>query len=163
MRLLQLVAVLVASFGCASIVSKSKYPISLTSKPSGAEVTVVNMRNNVTIFNGETPTYVVLKSGHKYFRRSKYQVSFRKDGYEPLVLPIEFGIDGWYFGNALFGTLIGFLIVDPATGAMYRLKTEFIVANLEALTASKAKETLRIYSLDEVPREWDDHIIRLDY
>lgn len=30
-------------------------------------------------------------------------------------------MDGWYIGNLLFGGLIGMLIVDPATGAMYKL------------------------------------------
>lgn len=30
-------------------------------------------------------------------------------------------MDGWYMGNLLFGGFIGFLIVDPATGAMWKL------------------------------------------
>jgi hypothetical protein len=30
-------------------------------------------------------------------------------------------MDGWYIGNILFGGVIGFLIVDPATGAMWKL------------------------------------------
>lgn len=30
-------------------------------------------------------------------------------------------MDGWYWGNILFGGLIGMLAVDPATGAMYKL------------------------------------------
>lgn len=146
---------------CASIVSKSKYPISLTSKPSGAEVTVVNMRNGVTIFNGETPTYLSLKASHKYFKKARYKASFRKDGYKPINFLIDFRVDGWYVGNLLFGGAIGLLIVDPATGAMYKPNKEFIVAQLEELTASTDEKHLKIYSIDEIPNEWRNNIYRL--
>lgn len=30
-------------------------------------------------------------------------------------------MNGWYIGNLLFGGIIGLLIVDPATGAMWTL------------------------------------------
>ena len=30
-------------------------------------------------------------------------------------------MDGWYIGHILFGGLIGFLIIDPATGSMWKL------------------------------------------
>ena len=30
-------------------------------------------------------------------------------------------LNGWYIGNVVFGGLIGLLIVDPETGAMWRL------------------------------------------
>ncbi|KGQ53534.1 hypothetical protein IO44_11000, partial [Gallibacterium anatis str. Avicor] len=33
-------------------------------------------------------------------------------------------IDGWYIGNILFGGIVGLLIVDPITGAMYKLPPE---------------------------------------
>lgn len=52
-------------------------------------------------------------------------------------------MDGWYFGNILFGGLIGFLIVDPATGAMYTLKPDtlnvHLVSNVVALTPEELK------------------------
>ncbi len=34
---------------------------------------------------------------------------------------LEATLDGWYIGNIIFGGLIGFLIVDPLTGAMWKL------------------------------------------
>ena len=139
---------------CATIVSKSRYPLSLSSKPSGAEVTVVNMRNDVTIFSGETPTYVSLKSGHKYFKRARYMAKFEKEGYKPINFLIEFRVDGWYAGNALFGGLIGLLIVDPATCAMYKPSKEFVVAQMEQLSASIHKPELKIFSIDEIPEQW---------
>lgn len=30
------------------------------------------------------------------------------------------GINGWYLGNLLFGGLLGWVIIDPITGAMYK-------------------------------------------
>ena len=143
---------------CATIVSKSRYPFSLTSKPSGAEVTVINMRNGVTIFNGETPTYVSLKAGHKYFKKARYKAMFNKDGYKPLNFLIEFRVDGWYIGNVLFGGAIGLLIVDPATGAMYKPNKEFIVAELEELSVSTLNPSLNIYLIDEVPDHWKRYL-----
>ena len=35
-------------------------------------------------------------------------------------------VSGWYFGNLVFGGLIGMLIVDPLTGAMYNLEPKKI-------------------------------------
>jgi hypothetical protein len=30
-------------------------------------------------------------------------------------------MDGWYLGNIVFGGLVGLLVVDPLTGAMWKL------------------------------------------
>src|SRR5436305_14092712 len=35
-------------------------------------------------------------------------------------------INGWYFGNLAFGGVIGMLVVDPLTGAMYTLEPDQI-------------------------------------
>ncbi len=34
---------------------------------------------------------------------------------------IDSSLSGWYIGNLLFGGIVGLLIVDPATGAMWKL------------------------------------------
>ncbi len=41
-------------------------------------------------------------------------------------------MNGWYAGNIVFGGLIGILIVDPATGAMWDIKENNIVMDLSA-------------------------------
>ena len=43
------------------------------------------------------------------------------------LVQIQGKLDGWYFGNLLFGGLIGMVIVDPITGAMYRLEKSYIL------------------------------------
>ncbi|MEQ8907335.1 hypothetical protein [Ekhidna sp.] len=143
--------------GCASIVSKSKYPISLTSQPNKCEVTIVNRKGDL-IYNGTTPTYVLLKAGQTFFKKAQYEVTFRKEGYESQTFPVKFGLDAWYFGNIIFGGGIGLLIIDPATGAMYRLKTEYIVATLEQAD-SIGQNSIDIYFLDEIPKEWKTQLV----
>ncbi|HLK96152.1 MAG TPA: hypothetical protein VK364_00145, partial [Hymenobacter sp.] len=106
---------------CASIVSKSRYPVAISSVPPGAKVVITNRAGN-EIFSGVAPTAVTLKSGSSYFNREKYKLIFSKEGFEDKVVALEADINGWYFGNLLFGGGIGLLIVDPLTGAMYRIR-----------------------------------------
>ena len=68
-----------------------------------------------------TPSTVTLKAGSGFFRSSDYQVEVRKDGHEQRAALIPARTDGWYFANIIFGGLLGMLIVDPATGAMWHL------------------------------------------
>jgi hypothetical protein len=42
------------------------------------------------------------------------------------VLSFEFKLNGWYFGNLLFGGKLGLLIIDSSTDVVYELETEFL-------------------------------------
>jgi len=108
------------STGCATIVSKSTYPVMLNSNPSGASVTIKN-KSGVAVQNVTTPATVMLKAGDGFFSKANYTLEFEKDGYSPYTTMLTASMDGWYIGNLVFGGLIGFLIVDPATGAMWKL------------------------------------------
>lgn len=145
---------------CASIVSKSSYPISISSTPSEAKI-VIKDKKGIEIFSGKTPASLELKSGSGFFGKARYQVTFTKDGYETKTVPIVYKLDGWYFGNILFGGLIGMLIVDPATGAMYKLETEFLNETLVQSTASIQKDELKVYAINEIPSEWEKHLIKI--
>ena len=115
--------------GCASIVSDSKYPVAISSEPDDATFRVIN-RSGQTIFNGKTPTVVTLKSGDGYFKGADYKVIFEKSGYMPSTLSIASSFDTWYFGNCIFGGtdfFIGFLVIDPLTGAMWKLDENLYV------------------------------------
>src|SRR5687768_11582137 len=110
---------------CASIVSKSNYPILINSHPSESSISITNSKG-IEVYKGNTPATVVLKSSEGFFVRASYQVKFTKAGYEDKIVPVYCKLDGWYWGNFVFGGLIGFLIVDPATGAMYKLDRDFL-------------------------------------
>jgi hypothetical protein len=101
---------------CASIVSKSDWPVAITSPQPGVPFTVKNSQG-ISVASGTTPSTITLKSGAGFFEGADYTVEATGHGSVPVVSKLN----GWYWGNLLFGGLIGMLIVDPATGAMWKL------------------------------------------
>jgi len=62
------------------------------------------------------------KSDGSYFGKKSYEITFTKEKYTPVTLPIKASANGWYIGgNFVFGGLIGWLAVDPFNGGMYTL------------------------------------------
>ncbi|MEH6800597.1 MAG: hypothetical protein V7681_14995 [Halopseudomonas sabulinigri] len=108
--------------GCASIVSDSQYPVVVNSNPPGAEYQIRNRSGHV-IHQGTTPSTVTLKSGDGYFKGARYNLQFTKEGFEQQSQTLDSSMDGWYWGNLLIGGGIGLLLVDPLTGAMYKMPT----------------------------------------
>ena len=155
-----LMTIILLTPSCASIVSKSVYPITINSTPPEARITITD-KKGVEIYKGETPAIVKLKAGSGYFSQAEYQVRFEKPGYETKVLPVVFKLDGWYWGNILSGGLLGMLVIDPLTGAMFKLDTEFLDARLTQSKASLKKEELKIYALAEIPNEWKQHLVKI--
>lgn len=147
---------------CASIVSKTRYPISINSTPSEAKITITD-KKGIEVFKGNTPATLKLNSGAGFFSKARYQVTFEKDGYQPKTVPVDFKLDGWYFGNILVGGVIGMLIIDPATGAMYKLDTEFLNETLAPEKQPVAmNDGLNIMDINELPSNWRTHLIALD-
>jgi hypothetical protein len=135
--------------GCASIVSKSKYPVSISSNPEGADIAIANGIGK-TVYSGKTPTTVTLKAGAGYFKGETYTVTFKREGYATHKAQIERGVDGWYIaGNIFIGGLLGWLVVDPITGAMWTLKDLHV--NLKPEESYLQKEGLHIVTIDNVP------------
>jgi hypothetical protein len=129
-----LVVVSVFSTGCASIVSKSKYPVSIITEPAAAKIEVKD-QDGIVRFSGVSPTTAILDSGNGYFTRARYTVTAAKDGYTPATLQLQNSMDGWYWGNIVLGGfgLIGFFLVDPITGAMFQIDSP--VANMSLAPA----------------------------
>lgn len=147
-----LVSVTLTVLGCATIVSKSAYPVTISSDPSSADIRVTN-RSGQEVFAGTTPATVTLKAGAGYFKGEVYTVSFSKEGHVRTAAQIERKVDGWYIGgNIVLGGLIGWLIVDPATGAMWKL--EDLHVNLDAdADAAGSSAKLNILSIEDLPAE----------
>ena len=109
--------------GCASILSESQYPVTFDSNPSGAHLKIVN-RAGDTVYEGTSPTTITLEASSGFFRGERYKVVASVNGGSS-TSTLTPTLDGWYIGgNILFGGLIGWLIVDPATGAMYKLPSK---------------------------------------
>lgn len=160
-------ATLVLTTGCASIVSRSKYDVTINSVPTQAVVRVLD-RKGVEVAAGQTPVTLRLKAGNGFFRSARYTLVFSKEGYEDKHMPLETNLDPWYLGNLLFGGVIGFLIVDPATGAMWKIEDSMISVSLapQAKPIAVAKEEggkkeLNVYALSDIPAELRQHMVAI--
>ena len=145
---------------CATIVSKSQWPFSIQTDPPGAKVVITN-KKGIEVLNKRTPAALLLKSGAGFFAKESYTIALSMEGYETKKINISCKVNGWYFGNLLFGGLIGFLIVDPATGAMYKLDTEGISETLTR-SAVSATPALKIISKDQIPPGLEKHLVKLN-
>ena len=156
---LLVIAVFLSS--CASIVSKSDWPVTINSNPEQAKITITN-EDGLKMYTGTTPTTLTLKAGKAYFDGLDYTVVFEKEGYEKQTIIISSKLNGWYLGNILFGGLIGILIVDPLTGAMWKLDSLY-VANLSEKTSFLEQDgkTIQFVLLDDVPAHLRDKMVRI--
>ena len=161
-NLVCLLIALIILASCATIISKSEYPVHFTCSPDQANITVRDA-NNMVVFTGTTPTTAVLPAGGGYFKGQDYMVTFEKEGYISTTVPIQRSIDGWYIGgNILLGGLIGWLIVDPATGAMWTLTSE-VATVLQPLESKLYEEgSIVVTTIDRIPPELHDQMIRID-
>ena len=123
-RLLMVLMVCVLLPGCASLVSKSAWPVFIDNSTGPAQFVVKNI-NNVEISRGQTPAIIILESGAGYFSKANYIVHFSKPGYQRQGYRLASYLNGWYLGNIT--NILGFFI-DPATGAMWRLPEQLIIS-----------------------------------
>ena len=130
MKSFLIISISIVFTSCASLFSTSTYLVSLESNPSES-IVVVTDRDGNKVYNGETPSTVSLKASQGFFKRAYYIVSFTKEGYNEMTIPITFGVDPWYWANLIlpYG-YIGIFGIDPASGAMYRIDYENIGAKL---------------------------------
>jgi len=141
---------------CASIVSKTNWPVSIDSKPEGVHVSIINKRGN-EVFTGKTPVVTKLKSGSGFFTKESYTVVMTYNGIEKRTINLECSVNGWYFGNLFIGGLIGMLIVDPATGAMYKLDRKEVYEVFKENSTSQ----LKVLDINNIPLEWKTNLIEL--
>lgn len=147
---------------CATIVSKSSYPVSIETNPSGVQVSITDKKGK-EIYRGKSPTALKLKSGAGFFSRAEYQVKLFEKGYDVKVIPVTFKLNAWYFGNIIFGGFLGMLIVDPASGAMWRIErqSEDINETLTPSTVSVAEPTLKIIDIKNVPESMKKNLVKI--
>lgn len=108
--------------GCATIMQGSKQGVSMGSSPPGAQITVDGQNMGVT------PMVASLK------RNNTHVVRMSLPGYEPYEITLARKTSGWIWGNLAFGGIPG-LIVDMATGALYKLTPEQVSTNMARTVA----------------------------
>ncbi|WP_062375378.1 hypothetical protein [Halomonas sp. KX33721] len=147
--------------GCATIVGEKEQSITINSSPSNANVLITDERS-MEVHSGNTPTTVQLrKSDGSYFGGKTYTVEISKDGYESRTMMINASPNGWYIGgNIIFGGLIGWLIVDPFTGAMYNLTPDTLNASLgeNVATTAEGESEITLVLIEDVPTHMLDEM-----
>lgn len=113
--------------GCASIVCGDSKTIYVSSQPGGANFTI-RRPNGQIVTQGVTPTNVTLQRGRGFFQAGDYTLHVSKEGYRDASKMIPQDLEaGWYLaGNLVFGGVIGWLFVDPLTGAMWDIHDVYI-------------------------------------
>lgn len=109
--------------GCASILGEKSSDVLVTTNPSDALVSIKTSRGR-EVFRGSSPANARLKKKRGFFKPEDYTVTASKDGFYDKSLSLDTGVSWWYAGNILVGGLIGWLLVDPATGAMWTVEEE---------------------------------------
>jgi hypothetical protein len=148
---------------CASIVSDSEEVVTISSNPTAAQIAVAD-ESGVEVYRGTTPATITLDpSAGGYFDGQEYTITFSKEGYDPTTIKVDSTINGWYVGNIVFGGFIGWLIVDPLTGAMWALDAEHVTGTLAERVAmdETSSPQLRIVSIDSVPESERSRMVRV--
>ena len=115
---------------CCTIVDSPNEPIVFNSNIDQANIKITNSQNQV-VYSGQTPTTLTLNKKAGYFSGETYRIQASKKGYVSTDYLLDTRLNGWYWANILFGGLIGMLIVDPATGAMWTFEDNNVFVNLE--------------------------------
>ena len=122
--------------GCATIVSGREHQVTVDNHGGATYFSVLDNKNRV-IHSGLTPQQVTLKSSAAPFRPAKYHVVYAsQDGAQQYDYQLNARINWWTAGNVVIGGVPG-IIIDAATGAMWRLQpqmtgqvpTEKVVSN----------------------------------
>lgn len=89
-------------------------------------------------------------------KETAYVLTFEKQGYKPVEVSLKRAVDGWIFGNIVFGGLIG-LVIDLASGSAYKLTPQEVKAVLDKsdVVSKNIKEgdLLVFVDLERLPQE----------
>lgn len=143
---------------CATIISQGSKKVSIESQPSGLDFVIKDSEGNV-VGSGKTPQTISLSTGGGYFKPATYTILTKRGDRVIAERVLTSTVNGWYFGNILIGGLIGMVVVDPLTGAMYTLPKTVDVSSQS--TASTGDRTLSVASIDILTPAQRDQLVRL--
>jgi hypothetical protein len=152
--------------GCASIVNGGNRSISINTVPPGATASVRKSGGSIDdiVTVQKTPCTVSLDPKKSYFAGQAYTLRLELPGYRATEVELTPKLSGWYFGNILFGGLIGMLAVDPATGSMWNITPDKIEQSLTAGQAEliKNKTGFVVVLESELTPGERQHMVRLN-
>jgi hypothetical protein len=152
--------------GCASIVHGGNREISIATQPPGATASVRKSGGDImdVVAVQKTPCTISLDPKKSYFAGQSYTLRLEMPGYKATEVELTAKMSGWYWGNLIFGGLIGMLAVDPATGAMWNIAPEKVNRTLangqSALISNKTGFLVVLES--ELTADERQHMVRLN-
>ncbi|MCY3885557.1 MAG: hypothetical protein OXG24_11665 [Gammaproteobacteria bacterium] len=163
---LQICAVLstVILSGCATLLSKSDYPVIVRSEPSEMNV-VITRSDGQIVHKATTPLTVTLSASQGFILGESYLIELLRDGEVVGRTKLNSTIDWWFFANlAQFsGIRIGLgLLIDPLTGSMWALKKEVLVTDESQSNTEIKESSLKIATLDSIPDEDRKHLVKIE-
>lgn len=129
-KVLKISAIACSLFGilsCAAIIHGKNQDIYISSQPVGAKISVDGHDYGITPKTLGLPR-VGRVDGEPSIKK-EYKVKIELDGFQPYEVTLQRKVDGWFFGNLLFGGVIG-IVVDAVTGSMYKLNPEYVTAQM---------------------------------
>jgi len=143
---------------CATVFNRSTKNVAIHSDPEGMSYEVVS-RKGVKVASGSTPATLRLPTHSSYFRGESYVFTFRQGSKIVGQKTLDSSISGWYWGKFLLGGIIGMLVVDPLSGAMWTMPSELYMSGVHASTQPTG--SLKLITLDSVPLEQRSQLISL--
>ncbi len=134
----------VALSGCGSIINGSTQNMSVQTTPSNANISLLSS-SGALITQSQGSLFYNLKRSDGFFNGANYNLKIEADGYNTQIIPLTSSASGWYLaGNILLGGLIGWLIVDPATGGMWAIEAEntMDIENLKVVLLKDVDEAM---------------------
>lgn len=129
--------------GCGSIINGTSQSMSVVASPSNAIIRLYN-ENGSLINESRGSMFYNLDRSSGYLSGASYNLEITRAGYHTKIIPIVSKPSGWYMaGNIVIGGLIGWLIVDPATGGMWALESK----------EGQDVDNLRVVLLEDAPME----------
>jgi hypothetical protein len=127
--------------GCATLVGGgTNQAVTLQSTPAAANFTIQSS-SGLQMAQGTTPSTVSLP------RKNEYQIVVELAGYQPQSTVLTKGINGWIWGNLLFGWIIGFG-VDFLTGSAYKLEPALVQVTMQN-DGESTYAVIRIYNASD--------------
>ncbi|MEE9322304.1 MAG: hypothetical protein V3U76_17830 [Granulosicoccus sp.] len=110
--------------GCASVVGWNTYDVQINSTPPATEFVIRNAAGEA-IAEGVTPTLINLMTSAGFFKPAVYSITSIDTNNKPQKYVLRPQVNPAYYANFLFGIvgLPGAMLIDPMTGAMYKLPT----------------------------------------
>lgn len=107
---------------CASIIKGRTEEVRVNSNVKGAQIFLDGK------LIGKTPYTGLMK-------RSGKLLMLKKEGYKTKTIKLSKAINPWFWGNAIFGGLLG-SSTDSSTGALYTYKPGTIYVELEPVSGN---------------------------